>query len=276
MYQYSLGMYEKAMPDEMPLEKKMETAKECGFDHVEFCVDLNDERAKRLDWTKEERAYWRALSFRMGVPFTTFSLSLLRRNPLGVLDEKRNQEAFRVLEEGCRLASDLGSRILLINGYDVYEEPSTPETAARFYENLLRAVDICARYGMVVGIENAERPFCKTIADAAEICRKVPSPFLRVYGDIGNETNSWDGDAEKVVEGMLAGEGYLTSLHLKDSLPGEYRLKDYGSGHVDFAKCIETAKKLQVHIFTAEIFCDVSRDYVAYANYVSEFLRSFF
>lgn len=193
-----------------------------------------------------------------------------------MLDEKRNQEAFRVLEEGCRLASDLGSRILLINGYDVYEEPSTPETAARFYENLPRAVDICARYGMVVGIENAERPFCKTIADAAEICRKVPSPFLRVYGDIGNETNSWDGDADKTVEGMLAGEGYLTSLHLKDSLPGEYRLKDYGSGHVDFAKCIETAKKLQVHIFTAEIFCDVSRDYVAYANYVSEFLRSFF
>ena len=276
MYQYSLGMYEKAMPDEMPLEKKMETAKECGFDHVEFCVDLNDERAKRLQWTQEERAYWRNLSSGMGVPFTTFSLSLLRKNPFGVLDEKRNQEAFRVLEEGCRLASDLGSRILLINGYDVYEEPSTPETTARFYENLPRVADIGARYGMVIGIENSDRPFCATVLDAVKMCKKAPSPFLRVYGDVGNETNACSGDADQTAAGLLKGEGYVTSLHLKDSLPGEFRLKDYGRGHVDFAKCIEAAKKLHVHIFTAEIFCDTSRDYVAYAKYVSEFLRSFF
>lgn len=276
MYQYSLGMYEKAMPDDMPLQEKLQMAKECGFDHVEFCVDLKEERANRLNWTKEERAYWRNLSSGMGVAFTTFSLSLLRKNPLGVLDERRNQESFWVLEEGCRLAFDLGSRVLLINGYDVYDEPSTDETVARFYENLTKAVDLCARYGMVVGIENAEKPFCRTIADAVNICKRVPSPFLRVYGDIGNETNSWDGDGKKTVAGLLEGEGYITSLHLKDSLPGEYRLKDYGSGHVDFAACIEAAKKMHIHLFTAEIFCDSSRDYIAYAKYVSEFLRSFF
>ena len=142
MYQYSLGMYEKAMPDDMPLQEKLQMAKECGFDHVEFCVDLKEERANRLNWTKEERAYWRNLSSGMGVPFTTFSLSLLRKNPLGVLDERRNQESFRVLEEGCRLAFDLGSRVLLINGYDVYDEPSTDETVARFYANLTKAVDL--------------------------------------------------------------------------------------------------------------------------------------
>ena len=32
MYQYSLGMYEKAMPDDMPLQEKLQMAKECGFD----------------------------------------------------------------------------------------------------------------------------------------------------------------------------------------------------------------------------------------------------
>lgn len=126
-------MYEKALPDGMPLEEKMKIAKESGFDHVEFCVDLAPERAARLNWSKEEREKWRSLSVSMGVPFTTFSLSLLRKTPLGMLDRKKNEEAFRVIDEGCRLAVDLGSRVMLVNGYDVYGEPSTPETVARFY-----------------------------------------------------------------------------------------------------------------------------------------------
>lgn len=275
MYQYSLGMYEKALPDDMPLDQKMQIAKESGYDHLEFCVDLNAERAERLLWTKEERSHWRTLSYDMEMPFTTFSLSLLRKTPLGLLDSEKNEEGFQVLEEGCRLARDLGSRIMLVNGYDVYDEPSTPETRARFFENLPRVVDICARYGMIMGLENAEKPFCSTISDGVSICEKVPSPYLRVYGDIGNDTNAFNGDTDKVIADMLRGQGYVVAMHLKDSLPGEYRLKDYGTGHVDFTRCIEAAKKMHTHLFTAEIFCDTSRDCVAYAGYVARFLRSY-
>ena len=65
MYKYSLGMYEKALPDDMPLEEKMQLAKESGYDHVEFCVDLNEERAARLNWSVEEREKWRRLSVKM-------------------------------------------------------------------------------------------------------------------------------------------------------------------------------------------------------------------
>ena len=276
MYKYSLGMYEKALPDDMPLEEKMQLAKESGYDHVEFCVDLNEERAARLSWSVEEREKWRSLSVKMGVPFTTFSLSLLRKTPLGLLDREKNQEAFRVIDEGCALAAALGSRVMLVNGYDVYDEPSTPETVARFYENLPVAVGICAYHGVIMGIENAEMPFCSTISDAAEFCRRVPSPFFRVYGDIGNTTNAFAGDANRTAADLLKGKGYVTSLHLKDSVPGEYRFRDYGKGHVDFQRCIDAAKEIGVHIFTAEIFCDTSKDYVNYVAEVSRFLRGYF
>ncbi len=276
MYRYSLGMYEKALPDDMPLEEKMQIAKESGYDHLEFCVDLNEERAARLNWSVEESEKWRSLSVRMGMPFTTFSLSLLRRTPLGMLDREKNQEAFRVIDGGCRLASALGSRVMLVNGYDVYDEPSTPETVARFYENLPIAIGICAYHGVILGIENAEMPFCSTISDAVEYCRKVPSPFFRVYGDIGNATNAFGGDTDRTVEDIRKGKGYVTSLHLKDSRPGEYRFRDYGKGHVDFTRCVEAAKEIGVHLFTAEIFCDTSRDYIGYAAEVARFLRSYF
>ena len=275
MYSYSLGMYEKALPDAMPLEEKMVLARENGYDHIEFCVDLNEERADRINWSEAERAKWRRLQHELGMPFTTFSLSLLRKTPLGMLDEAANRQAFHVLEESCRLASDLGSRVMLINGYDVYGEPSTPETEARFFANLKKAAGIGARHGMIMSIENAEMPFCSTIERAVEICRTVESPFVRVYGDIGNTTNAFCGDTDAAVEDLLKGRGYVTSLHLKDSIPGEYRFRDYGRGHVDFRRCTEAAKAIGVHLFTAEIFCDPDRDYVAYIKYVSDFLRSF-
>ena len=164
---------------------------------------------------------------------------------------------------------------MLVNGYDVYGEPSTPETVARFYENLPKAIEICAYHGVILGIENAEMPFCSTISDAVGYCRRVPSPYFRVYGDIGNTTNAFDGDADRAEADILSGRGYVTSLHLKDSLPGEYRFRNYGEGHVDFRRCIAAARAIGVHLFTAEIFCDPARDYTAYVREVAAFLRGY-
>jgi L-ribulose-5-phosphate 3-epimerase UlaE len=106
MSEYDLGMYEKAVPDSLPLDRKMAIAKRCGYDHLEFCVDLNAERAARLDWSRDERKRWRDISWEMNLPFTTFSLSLLRRTPLGLPDRAKNQEAFDVLEKSAELARD--------------------------------------------------------------------------------------------------------------------------------------------------------------------------
>ena len=275
MYRYSLGMYEKAMPDSMPLEEKMRAAKEAGFDHLELCVDLNEERAKRLEWADEEVGYWLNKSREIGLPFTSFSLSLLRRFPLGTPDDRVNEQSLDIIRSACRLAVGLGSRIMLINGYDVYDSPSTEETRTRFFQTMERALSICAEYGVMVGIENAERPFCKTIQDGVDICRKLPSPYLAVYGDIANATIAAEGDAGVAVRDILSGRGYLAALHLKDALPGQYRFHDFGRGMVDFDRCIRAAKAVNVHLFTAEIFCDEKGDPLAYAGQVARGLRGY-
>ena len=49
MYEYQLGLYEKAFPDDLPLEEKLLLSKELGYDFMEFCVDLNPQRAARLE-----------------------------------------------------------------------------------------------------------------------------------------------------------------------------------------------------------------------------------
>lgn len=275
MKNYSLGMYEKALEDSRPLEEKLELASKLGYDHIEFCVDLNEERAKRIYWSKSERYHYRNAAQNCGIPFTTFSLSLLRKYPLGVLDKSTNEKSFEILERGCELAVDMGSRLMLVNGYDVYGEPSTKETRERFFENLPKAVNICSQYGVILAIENAEMPFCSSIADGMEIIKHFPSPFLQIYGDVGNITNTFNGDSKKSVEDLKCGRGHITSLHLKDSLPGEYRFGDYGKGHVDFKNMVKAAKEMGIALYTAEIFCDERKDPIENARFVANFLKQF-
>ncbi len=276
MYRYKLGLYEKAMPDDMPLEEKLLGAKETGYDHMELCVDLDPERQKRLDWTKEERAYWRNFMYENDIPVTTFSLSALRGCPLGELDVEKNQQAFDMIEKGAKLACDLGSRVMLINGYDVYDTPSTPQTTAQFYKNLEKAVAICEKYGILLSIENAEREFCDSIKKAARHVRHITSPYVGIYADCGNSANYTGGDTDAVIYDITCGQGMISAMHLKDTTPGEYRFTPYGQGHVDFGRIVPILKKLGIRIFTAELFYRPEVEWKAEAVRVGKFLRDFF
>lgn len=276
MYQYTLGLYEKAMPDSMPLEEKLLTAKKTGYDHLELCIDLNPDREARLDWSKAERAYWRTFLYENDIPVTTLSLSALRKCPLGLQSSADHQHAFQLIEKGAKLAFDLGARVMLINGYDVYDQPSTPETVGRFLGNLPTAVAICERYGIILGIENAEKAFCDNIAKAAQYVRLIHSPYFQIYADCGNIANWAGGDTDKALADFSSGKGYIAAMHLKDSLPGEYRYTPYGQGHVDFSRMIGAAKQMGVRIFTAELFYKAGSDFETEAARVNGFLRSFF
>lgn len=276
MFSYSLGLYEKALPNSMPLDEKLITAKRCGYDYMELCVDSNEERRERINWTREQREKAREFSWKMDVPFTTLSLSLLREYPLGLLDRSINEYALSLIDKACQLAVDLGSRVILINGYDVFNATSTDETRERFFENLKKAVNICSHYGVIISIENADMPFCKKVSDAVDICDKLPSKFLGVYADIGNQAIAFNGDTECGIKDLKTGVGHISSVHLKDSLPGQYRMHGLGEGFVDFERYIKNTLDLGVYLYTAEIFYNPDGDYTQHATKVADQLRSFF
>ncbi len=275
MRAYDLGMYEKAVPDALPLEEKMRVAKNAGYDHLEFCVDLNEDRAARIYWSKEERRSWRSLAEDMNMPFTTFSLSLLRKYPLGSPEPGAWEKAKEILERGAELARDLGSRIILVNGYDVYDEPSTSDTQNRFYENLPKLAEICAANGVVIGIENAEAPFGNTVGKIRHIIEKANSPYVQIYADIANSANAAGGDTETAIRDLRSGSGHIVAMHLKDMVVGDYRYPYYGKGQVDFEKSIQLAAEMNVRIFTAELFCFDETRYAEVAGNVSRFLRGY-
>lgn len=55
MKEYTLGLYEKSMPNYLTWEEKLNCAKECGFDTIEISIDETEEKLSRLDMSIEER-----------------------------------------------------------------------------------------------------------------------------------------------------------------------------------------------------------------------------
>lgn len=276
MYEYQLGIYEKAMPDEMPLEEKLLCAKDLGYDYMELCIDLHPERAARLDWTKAEREALMDFMSANGMRFVTLSMSVLRRSPMGVSDEYA-KSFLEMLEKGLQLANDLGIKIMLFNGYDIYDGPSTEETRARFEKYLPEAAKLAEKYGVVIAMENAEKEFMDSVEKAAYYVNLVGSPNLRIYGDVGNTANAMGGDPDKSVADIKKGTGLIAAMHLKDTLPGDWRLTPYGKGHVDFTRSVGICKELGIRVYTAELFLrpDIT-DFKAEMVRVRDFLRSYF
>ncbi len=54
LLRHRVGLYEKALPNELSWEDKLKQTKELGFDFLEISVDESDECRSRLDWNDEE------------------------------------------------------------------------------------------------------------------------------------------------------------------------------------------------------------------------------
>ena len=254
MKRYEIGLYEKAMPGELSWREKLLTAKELGYDFVELSVDETDAKLARLDMTGEERLEILKIMNEVGVPFRSMCLSGHRKYPLGSANPATCARGMEIMEKAVQLAADLGIRIIQLAGYDVYYEDSTPETVARFGENLKKATMMAAKAGVMLGFETMETEFMNTVGKAMKYVDLVNSPYLGVYPDSGNLKNAAVTYGTDVYEDIRSGAGHTVAMHLKETVPGKFREIHFGTGHVDFRKMIDTAWEIGVRRFVTEMW----------------------
>ena len=254
MKMYEIGWYEKAMPGELSWREKLLTAKELGYDFVELSVDETDAKLARLDMTGEERLEILKIMNEVGVPFRSMCLSGHRKYPLGSANPATCARGMEIMEKAVQLAADLGIRIIQLAGYDVYYEDSTPETVARFGENLKKATMMAAKAGVMLGFETMETEFMNTVGKAMKYVELVNSPYLGVYPDSGNLKNAAVTYGTDVYEDIRSGAGHTVAMHLKETVPGKFREIHFGTGHVDFRKTIDTAWEIGVRRFVTEMW----------------------
>jgi L-ribulose-5-phosphate 3-epimerase len=254
MKAYTLGLYEKSMPNELDIREKLLSAKKAGYDFLEISIDETEEKLSRLDWSSEEKLDILHAVYETGIPIRTMCLSGHRKYPLGSRDEAIRNRGLEIIEKAIDLADDLGIRIIMLAGYDVYYEESGSDTRQMFEKNLLRAVELAARKSILMGFETMETEFMNTVEKAMKYVELAASDYLAVYPDIGNITNAAKVYGKDVLEDLKKGKGHVLAMHLKETAPGKFREIPYGLGHVNFEEAIETAWKLGIRRYVAEFW----------------------
>lgn len=254
MKAYALGLYEKALPPGFNWREKLEAAKEAGYDFIEISIDETEEKLCRLDMGDVQRLEMVWAMYAVGIPIRSMCLSGHRKYPLGSRDPDIAAHGMEIMEKAIQLADDLGIRIIMLAGYDVYYEESDIGTAQRFAANLEKAVKMAARAGVLLAFETMETEFMNTVEKSLKQVKRIESPYLQVYPDIGNITNAAEAYGKEVANDLKEGRGHLAAMHLKETEPGKFRDMMYGEGHVDFETAIDTAWSMGVRRYVAEFW----------------------
>lgn len=258
---YELGLYEKAIPSKFSWLEMLLIAKQAGYDFLELSIDETQSRLNRLAMNVSQKKALCNAMFETGMPIRSMCLSAHRKYPLGSEDADTVQKSLEIARLAITLASDLGIRIIMLAGYDVYYEKSTKATQDRFLVNLEKVVVMAAAKGILLAFETMETPFMNTVKKAMKCVQYVGSPYLCVYPDIGNITNAAIEEQLDVTRDLEYADRHIVALHLKETVPGVYRNMMFGEGHVDFAKAIQTAWRLGVRRFTNEFWYNGESDW---------------
>ena len=269
MKDYTIGLYEKAMPGTLSWREKMAAAGKAGYDFIEISIDETDEKLERLDMGRAERRKLVELMWETGLPIRTMCLSGHRKYPLGSESEAVRERGMQIMEKALILAGDLGIRIIQLAGYDLYYEQGNERTRALFLENLRKAADMAAARGILLGFETMETEFMNTVQKAMEIVRRMDSAYLNVYPDLGNITNAAADSGGNVQDDLETGQGRIIAMHLKETVPGKFREIPFGTGHVDFEKGIRKAWELGVRRYVTEFWYTGSPDWEQDLDYVA-------
>ncbi|PMN06941.1 xylulose 5-phosphate 3-epimerase [Vibrio lentus] len=251
MYQnllrHRVGLYEKALPNELSWEDKLKQTKGLGFDFLEISVDESDERRSRLDWNDEEVYALRRLCEKHGVPLQSMCLSAHRKFPFGSADPAIREQAVIHMEKAISLAYKLGIRTIQLAGYDVYYEPADKVTHQRFIEGMKLSAQLAERSGVMLAVEIMDTDYLNSLSKFEVLSREVNSPYFTAYPDVGN-ISGWNYD---IVTELKLSKPHITQIHLKDTYKvtdeykGQFRDLVIGDGEVDFNAIFETLKETE-------------------------------
>ena len=262
-----LGLYEKALPADMSWDERLKAAKKAGYDFLEISIDESDEKLARVKWTPEQRDELVAAVRRQRMPILTMCLSGNRRFPIGSEDEEVRGTGIQLIRDAVDFSLDVGIRIVQLAGYDEYYGTPNAKTRALFGAALNEVTEYAASRGVVLAIETMDTNLMDSISKVMRYIRRVGSPYLNVYPDVGNLTSMGRNSARD----FKSGRDHIVAIHLKDTIPGKTRDIPYGQGTVDFVRFFKLLRQMRYRgLLVAEMWAtddrEASIEYVAQAR----------
>jgi L-ribulose-5-phosphate 3-epimerase len=163
-------------------------------------------------------------------------LSGHRKYPLGSHSPELRRRGQEVLHKAIDFAGDLGLRVVQVMAYDVFYETSDAETRMNFLDGLRQGAQVAAQAGVMLGIENLDKPFVECIGQALAVLQEINSPWLQLYPDIGNLAAAGYNPPQE----LTLAKGHLLGIHVKDALPRVIRGVPFETGIVPFRETFQT------------------------------------
>lgn len=251
-----IGIYEKALPSFFTWEEKFQAIKEAGLDYMEISIDETDERLERLDWSDDQIFELKKLMNQYDIVFPTMCLSGHRRYPFGSKNPETRKMAYTIMEKAINLSVKLGVRCIQLAAYDVYYEESDHETKAFYLQGMKDSVAMASKAGVILAMEIMDTAFIGTIIRAMHYIKEIPSPYFKIYPDMGNLTQ-FSNDVEGEFE---LGLSEIVAIHVKETKPGIFKEVPFGQGTVRFVDIFKKLKELNYSgMFLIEMWADNTR-----------------
>ena len=239
-----IGIYEKALPLDIEWSRRLDLARNAGFDFVELSCDESPERQARMDWSARQRKTLRDDVANSGISLMTMCLSAHRRLALGSDNPEIREQGLKLLRKAIAFCGDLGIRMIQIAGYYDYYGDIDEESEKRYVDALARGLEWASNAGVMLAVETMEgKHVVDSISAGMRIVKQLNSPWFQIYPDIGNlAAHGFDVRTE-----LERGRGHLVGVHVKDSRPGEPRRVPFGEGIVPFVDAFRTLAIMDFH-----------------------------
>ena len=273
MFKQRFGIYEKALPRDWPLERKLYVAKELGFDYFELSTDESEEFQSRMSMDRAGRLAVRRAIEANDMPILTMCLSGTRSCPIGSKDPALRKKGMDLTLNSIHFSSDIGLRIIQPMAYDNYYGERDSETYSLFIEALGELTDEAASCGVLLALENVDIETMDSLEKGLAILRDVGSPWLQIFPDIANLYSTGMGNEEAVRQYRLAKE-HIVASHVKDTVVGTVRDIPFGKGEVDFDLFFRMIREENIHgPFTLEMWAHNYDDPVQAAKEALSFIK---
>lgn len=231
----------------LPLSKKINIAKEAGFDGIELSLD--EEGEINLKSSEKDLLQIKQLAKDYNIQIPSIASGLYWKYSLTSNDSAIRQKAKDIVKKQLEVASILGADTILVVPGIVGSDFSPNGEIVEYqvaYERALEAflelkVD-AEKFKVNIGLENVWNKFLLSPLEMRDFIDKVNSPYVGVYLDVGNVI--YTGYPEHWVKIL---DKRIKKVHLKDfkrSIGNLNGFVDLLAGDVNFPKVIESLKSI--------------------------------
>lgn len=164
-------------------EEAFAEAARIGFDGLEF--DLQRDYTNDMLWQESGRRRLLELASETGVEVASVCLGALWGHTFASDDVGERERAQEIVTQAARFTPQLGTRVILVPIAGVQDQ-SQEVGAARWVEGMKACAAVAEETGAILALENVGRSPARSAGEILHIVRRVNSPAVRVYYDIGN------------------------------------------------------------------------------------------